>query len=124
MIMNVKCYRDLIVWQKAVEFAVSCYKICQQFPKSETYGLSSQLQRASVSIPANIAEGAGRDYTKEFIRHLSIAKGSLFECETHLVIAHRIGYLNESDQNQLFTISAEIGRMIHGLTLSLERKLT
>lgn len=122
--MAVTTYRDLTVWQKAVDFSILCYQITKQFPKSETYGLSSQLQRASVSISSNIAEGAGRNYTKEYIKHLAIAKGSLFECETQLIIAHRLGYILSTDHDRLLGLTSEIGRMIHGLLVSLERKLT
>ena len=75
-------YRDLQVWRKAMDFVVACYEVARDFPKTETYGLSSQLQRAAVSIPANIAEGRSRRHTREFIHHLSIAYGSLTEAET------------------------------------------
>jgi len=85
--MSVQSYRDLQVWQKSMDLVTECYRATQQFPKTEIYGLTSQLQRAAVSVPANIAEGQGRQHTKEFIQHLSIAYGSLAELETHLQIA-------------------------------------
>lgn len=94
------------------------------FPKSETYGLAIQLQRAAVSVPANIAEGQGRNLTREFINHLSIAYGSLMEVETHLQIAARLGYIAESLLDRLLLLSNEIGRMLNGLMQSLQRKLT
>ena len=94
-------YRDLDVWQKAMNVVVECYKITKTFPKSETYGLSSQLQRAAVSIPANIAEGRERQHKKEFIQHISIAYASLAELETHIQIAERLNFLDKKKANQL-----------------------
>ncbi|MBF2056612.1 MAG: four helix bundle protein [Cyanobacterium sp. T60_A2020_053] len=91
--IEVKSYRDLAVWQKSMDLVVNCYQLTSQFPKTEIYGLSSQIQRASVSIPANIAEGKGRNYLGDYIRHLSIANGSLKELETHLLIVERLEYI-------------------------------
>jgi four helix bundle protein len=91
---SVKSYRDLEVWQKAMAMVVECYKITKQFPKDEIYGLTFQLRRAAVSIPANIAEGRERQHTREFVQHLSIAYGSLAELETHLQIAQRLNYID------------------------------
>ena len=97
--MNFKGYRDLEVWQKAMDLVVDCYRITEIFPKTETFGLASQLQRAGVSVPASIAEGRARQHTKEFLRHLSFAHGSLAELETHLPIAERLDYLETSRAN-------------------------
>src|SRR6478752_61790 len=116
-------YHDLTVWQKAVDLVIDCYKLTGRFPRSEQYGLTCQLQRAAVSIPSNIAEGAGRGHTREFIRHLGIARGSLFEAETQIVIAQRLGYATPEGVQPLLAAVAEIGRMLHGLIASLERKL-
>ena len=80
--MTLDSYHDLIVWQRAIDFVVDTYKLTGRFPRTEVYGLTAQLQRAVVSIPSNIAEGAGRIPTREFIHHASIARGSLFEAET------------------------------------------
>ena len=120
--MSLKSYRDLEVWQKAIDLVVECYQITKKFPKSEIYGLTSQLQRAAVSIPANIAEGRGRQHTREFVQHLSIAYGSLAELETHLQIAHRLNYIDIGNLDQLLEKTAEIGRMINGLRRSLQGK--
>ncbi len=117
-------YRDLQVWQKAMGLVVSCYDISNGFPKSETYGLASQLRRAAVSVPANIAEGPGRNHTREFINHLSIAYGSLMEVETHLQIAARLHYVPEIEVEQLLLKTNEIGRMLNGLMRVLNQKLT
>jgi four helix bundle protein len=121
--MSIRNYRDLEVWQKAMDLVVDCYNITNQFPKSEVYGLVSQLQRAIVSVPANIAEGQGRSHTREFLNHLSIAYGSLMEVETHLQIASRLRYINDTSLDALLKKSAEIGRMLNGLIQSLNRKL-
>ena len=100
-------YKDLIVWKKSVDLAVSIYKTTQTFPKSEQFALSSQVQRAGSSIAANIAEGAGRNSDKEFVHFLSIALGSLYETETHLIIAQKIGYISEELINELSLIIVE-----------------
>ncbi len=85
--MTVRSYRDLKVWEKAMDLVVESYRLTQLFPRGETYGLTAQIQRAAVSIPANIAEGHGRDHLGNYLRHLSVANGSLMELETHLLIA-------------------------------------
>jgi four helix bundle protein len=120
-IMGSRSYRDLEVWQKAMDLVVDCYRITQDFPKSETYGLVSQLQRAAVSIPANIAEGQGRQHLGEFLQFLSIAGGSLAELETHLLIAYRLGYITQATQEKLFIQSERVGKMLAGLRKSLSQ---
>jgi four helix bundle protein len=119
--MNIKSYRDLEVWRKAMDLVVLCYQITNNFPKNEIYGLTSQLQRAAVSIPANIAEGREKQYSKEFLKHLAIAYGSLAELETHIQIAERLKYLKVDQSNQMLGKTAEIGRMINGLRRSLKK---
>ncbi len=81
--MEIKSYRDLLIWLKAMDLVVDCYRFVSVLPKNETYGLISQTQRAAISIPANIAEGHGREHLGDYLRHLSIANGSLMELETH-----------------------------------------
>ena len=119
-VTKIKSYQDLDVWKKAMDLVMECYKAVNKFPKTEVYGLSSQLQRAAVSVPANIAEGQGRWHTKEFINHLSIAYGSLAELETHLQIAERLQYIDKSQLNHFMNMTGEIGRMINGLGRALE----
>ncbi len=119
----IQSHRDLEVWRSSMDLVVKCYEITRLFPKSETYGLSSQLQRAAVSVPTNVAEGNGRNSTREYIHHLSIAYGSLMELETHLQIAHRLGYATDEAVNELLHESGRIGRMLNGLQSSLERRL-
>ena len=120
--MNLKSYKDLEVWQKAMDLVVECYQVTKKLPRDEIYGLTSQLRRAAVSVPANIAEGRERQYTKEFIQHLSIAYGSLAELETHIQIAQRLKYIDMTLEKQLLEKTAEVGRMINGLRRSLEKK--
>lgn len=120
--MEIKSYKDLEVWQKAMDLVVMCYQTTKSFPRSEVYGLASQLQRAAVSIPANIAEGRERKYSKEFAQHLSMAYSSLAEVETHIQIAQRLNYINSTETEQLLEQTAEIGRMINGLRKSIEKR--
>jgi four helix bundle protein len=115
-------YRDLDVWQKAMDVVVECYKITKTFPKNETYGLSSQLQRAAVSIPANIAEGRERQHKKEFIQHISIEYASLAELETHIQITERLNFFDKKRANQLLDKTSELGRMLNGLRNALAKK--
>jgi four helix bundle protein len=120
----VKSYRDLTVWQRAMDFVVECYRTSSGFPNREMYALCSQLQRAVVSVPANIAEGYGRRSTKEYLHHVAIAYGSLLEAETHLQIAARLGYVEAEPVNLLLDLASEIGKMLNGLMTSLKRKLS
>ena len=120
--MSVECYRDLIVWQKAMDLVVVCYDVTKEFPTNETYGLTSQLKRAVVSIPANIAEGHGRHGLGEYIHFLGIAQGSLRETETHLLIAKRLNFISSDKLRRALSLSTEISKMISGLTRSLRNK--
>ena len=105
-----------------MDLVVVCYRITKRFPGSEIYGLSSQLQRAAVSVPANIAEGRQRHYNKEFLHYLSIASGSLAEVETHIQIAGRLSYIDNDKMERVLDQAEEIGKMISGLRTSLKRK--
>ncbi len=109
---KIKSYRDLQVWQRAVELAVHVYQVTDNFPKSEQYGLSSQMRRAAVSVASNIAEGYGRTDT-EFARYLTMARGSLAELETQLDIALRIGYLSNESYNPLSEEIGILGRQLN-----------
>ena len=117
-----KSYRDLIVWQKAMDLATLIYTATRTWPKDEIYGLTSQIRRASVSIPANIAEGQGRTSAKEFMHHLSIARGSLLELETHALLAQRLGYLSGEVANDLLSRADEVSRLITVLSRSLSNR--
>jgi len=118
--MTVTSYRDLRVWQKAMDLVLTSYEVAKQFPQSELYGLMSQIQKAAVSIPANIAEGHGCEHLGDYLHHLSMANGSLMELETHFLIAGRLGYLEVEPMNQLLDQTAEVGRMLAGLIRSLK----
>lgn len=117
--MCVRNYRELIVWQKAMDLVELIYQVTRQFPKEELYGLTSQIRRAAVSIPSNIAEGQARQSTAEFRNFLSIAQGSRAEVETQLMIAQRLGYLPQEKTEQILNLSEEIKRMIYSLTAKL-----
>ena len=117
--MGVQSYRDLIVWQKAMEMTAEVYKIVKKLPKEETYSLSDQMRRAAVSIPSNIAEGQARNSRKEFINFLSIAKGSKAELETQLHLCVKIGYLANMDINPTLELLAEISKMLSALIKTL-----
>jgi four helix bundle protein len=119
--MSVRNYSDLIAWRKAMDLVEGIYAATRQFPKEELYGLTSQVRRAAVSIPSNIAEGQGRKSTNEFLHHLAIAYGSLREVETQILIAGRLLYLKQEEVNRLLESSAEVGRLINGLSNSLTR---
>jgi len=113
--MNVKSYKDLIVWQKSLDLADRVYDVTESFPSREMYGLTNQLRRAAVSIPSNIAEGQARQSTPEFRRFLSIAKGSLAEVETQLHIAIRRNYVSKEDFQKILLLANEISKMLASL---------
>ena len=107
-----KDFRNLKVWGKSHQLALGLYKTTKKFPKDEIYGLTSQIRRSSTSIPANIAEGCGRKGNAELSRFLQIAMGSASELEYHLLLAHDLGLLNDSDFKQLDTEVTEVKRML------------
>lgn len=115
-------HENLDVWKKAVDFTIEIYKITESFPKDERFGLTSQIRRASVSIAANIAEGAGRKSTKEFLNFLSIAQGSASEVETEILIAFKLGFCSEEHFKIAYARLGEIGRMLTGLCKHLRSK--
>jgi four helix bundle protein len=117
--MTVMSYQELQVWQKAMMFVESVYRVTQTFPRYEQFGLTSQIRRAAISIPSNIAEGQGRHTTQAFQHHLSIAYGSLQETETQIMLAHRLGFMPQSEHNELLSAAGEIARMLNGLQRSL-----
>jgi four helix bundle protein len=121
--MTPKHYRELITWQKAMDLVTVVYQSTKKYPKDEIFGLTSQTRRAAVSLPSNIAEGQGRRTTKDFLRFLAVALGSLCEVETQLLIGQRLGYLDEKSADDVLTLAAEVGRLLNGLMKSLEAKL-
>jgi four helix bundle protein len=119
--MKTRYFRDLLVWQRSMKLARNIYSATQDFPKREMFGLTSQLCRAAVSIPSNIAEGHGRLSDRSFAVFLSQARGSLYELETQLELAENVGYISRSDLSRLLAESAEIGRMLNGLIRTLQQ---
>lgn len=121
---SIQGYRDLLVWQQSMSLAEEVYKVTGDFPKTEIYGLTSQLRRAAVSVPSNIAEGQARNSTGEYVQFLGVSKGSLAEVETQLEIACRLGWLSPADKERLLTQADEIGRMLAGLINKLRLRAT
>jgi len=114
-------YRDLIAWQKAIRLVTEIYEATGQFPRDELYGLSSQLRRAAVSVPSNIAKGQAWFSRKEFHHFLAPARGSLVEIETQLIISQNLGYLSSRAVELLLAQAAELGRILNGLIASIKR---
>jgi four helix bundle protein len=124
---KISSYKDLIVWQKSVELVTEIYAATSKFPRDEVFSLTSQLRRCAVSVPSNIAEGQGRASKGEFIQFLSHAGGSLFELETQLLIAGKLGYLPSQREHALAARAEEVARILNGLLTSLgvaSRKLS
>ena len=119
---TINSYRDLKVWQDAMGLAESCYRLTAVFPKDELFGLTSQIRRSAASVPANIAEGHGREVTGSFIQFLRVAQGSLKELETHLILAERVGVVKHSQVEQALGQCDGIGRMLRALIRSLQQK--
>lgn len=115
MSQRVRNHRDLIVWQRAVKFVTEVYRVTDSFPKRETYGLTSQIRRAAVSVPANISEGHGRRTDGSFALHLDIALGSVAELDTHFHIALQLEYLPKESYQKLMAELTEIKKMLYGL---------
>ena len=121
--MQVNSYQDLKVWQQGLQLAEECYLITKGYPREELFGMTSQIRRASSAIPANIAEGWGREGTREYIQFLRVAQGSLKELETHLILSQRVGLARQEQVTPLLHRTTEIGKMIRSLIGSLQRKL-
>ncbi|MEM6393266.1 MAG: four helix bundle protein [Planctomycetota bacterium] len=112
-------YRELTVWQKSLDLVDAVYDLCGCFPDDEKFGLTSQIKRAAVSIPSNIAEGNGRDSNADYRRHLWIANGSLKELETQVIIAGRRGWITRDQTSTAWSLAQEVGKMLRGLIRSL-----
>jgi four helix bundle protein len=119
---SIRSYRDLEVWQKAMSLAEMCYAATANFPARETYGLASQLRRAAVSIPSNIAEGHSRRTRQAYLNHLSIALGSQSEVETQIELSYRLRLLSKPSAEEIMMVAGQVGRMLHALIRSLEKK--
>jgi len=117
---EIRSYRDLKVWQLAMNLAETCYRITRCFPKDELYGMTSQIRRAAASVPANIAEGHGRNSRGEYMHFLRVAQGSLKELETHVLLAQRVGLAETKAVETILTQSDVLGKMLRALIRSLE----
>jgi len=118
---KISSYKDLVVWQKGIELVNDVYSITRKFPKEEMFGLTNQMRRASISIPANIAEGWGRKSTKNYIQFIRISIGSLFEMETMCIIAKNQNYIDERIYSTISANLEELGRMLNKLLQSLDK---
>lgn len=118
-VQAIRSYRDLIVWQRAIQLSVAIYKLTEEFPQSEKYGLTNQLRRAAVSVPSNIAEGHGRMTTGEFKQFLGHARGSNCEVQTQLVIARELLYCDAEALTKCEGLSNEVGKMLNAVIASV-----
>ena len=116
-------HKDLVVWQKALVLAVEVHRLTDSFPTIERFGLTSQMRRAAVSIPSNVAEGAARRTTKDFVAFVHIARGSLAELETQLLLAQQVGYLRPEQMEPLMERLNEVGRLLTGVLAGLRRRV-
>ena len=118
---KIKTFRDLIVWQKAMQLVTEVYRLTKSFPANEVYGLTAQIRRCAVSVPSNIAEGYGRKATNDYVRFLRIGISSLYELQTQIDISLNLKYLCKSDFDILYESSREIERMLSSLIRKLEK---
>ncbi|HMN87095.1 MAG TPA: four helix bundle protein [Bauldia sp.] len=119
--MTIRSYRDLRVWQESMDLAARCYRLTRGFPKDEMFGMTSQIRRASTAVPANIAEGYGRESSGAYSQFLRVAQGSLKELETHLLLAERVGLLPVATAREALDASETVGKMLRSLIRSIER---
>jgi four helix bundle protein len=117
----IRSYRDLEVWQKAIDLAEECHRLCCRLPSSERWALISQMHRAAISISSNVAEGHSSWKRKRFANYVTVARGSLAELETQMILAVRFGYLTTVDQTKFWELAEVVGRMLSNLRRSLER---
>ncbi len=123
MAEQIRSYRDLVVWQKAMALAAGCYLKTKSFPRTEAFGMTAQIRRAAASIPANIAEGNGRENTGNYINSLRIAQGSLKELETHLMLADTVELMDKNNANELLAACDQVGRLLRALIRALQEKI-
>jgi four helix bundle protein len=121
--IGLESYRELKVWQQAMDLAVQCYEATRSFPKDEMFGLTSQIRRSAASIAANVAEGHGRESTGAFVQSLRVAQGSLKELETHIILADRVKLMAHRASDDLLERCDSIGKMLRSLIRSLQRRM-
>jgi four helix bundle protein len=118
---KLQSFKELVVWQKAIDLSEAIYRITAEFPREEVYGLTSQMRRAAVSIPSNIAEGHGRNSRGELIQFLGHSRGSLGELEIQIIIAQRLGYVSQVSVSNIMQLVDEVGRLINGFRRALAK---
>jgi four helix bundle protein len=119
---TIASYKDLLVWQKGIEIVKEIYLLCTDLPKEEVFGLQSQMKRAAISIPSNIAEGYGRNYTQNYIQFLKIARGSLLELETQIIISKELELINEDQYYKITSLITEENKMLNAFIKSISNK--
>ena len=119
---SVRSYRDLVVWQQAIALGVVCYAKTKAFPRSEMYGMTQQIRRASASVPANIAEGNGRESTGSYIQFLRVAQGSLKELETHVLLSNMVELMPKQDCDEVLERFENVGKLLRSLIRALQQK--
>ncbi|TVZ56457.1 four helix bundle protein [Lutibacter sp. Hel_I_33_5] len=118
---SISTYKDLLIWQKGIQIVKEVYLICKEIPKDELYGLQSQIKRSSVSIPSNIAEGWGRNYTKSYIKFLKYSRGSLLELETQIIIAKELEFISIESFNKIQNLITEESKMLNAFIKSVDK---
>jgi four helix bundle protein len=121
---KIRSYQDLIVWQKAVRLVTDIYSVSKKFPSDERFGIVSQLNRAAVSIPSNIAEGWGRETSKNYLQFLRTSRGSIMEVQTLLIISKNLNFISQMEFDSLSGKTEEVGKILHGLIKSIREKIT
>tara|TARA_R110002073_G_scaffold279535_4_gene443687 strand:+ start:14828 stop:15190 length:363 start_codon:yes stop_codon:yes gene_type:complete len=118
---KISTYKDLLIWQKGVQIVKEIYIICKDFPKDELFGLQSQIKRSSISIPSNIAEGWGRNYTKNYLQFLKYSRGSLLELETQIIIAKELNFISTEKFNIIQDLITEESKMLNAFIKSIDK---
>jgi four helix bundle protein len=121
--MSISRFRELRAWQLGMELAEQVYLLTDSFPKSETYGMTSQIRRSAISIPSNLAEGHGRTSSKEFLHFIAIAYGSICELETQILLSHRLKYINVNDSETVLALLIETSKTIRGLQKAIKERI-
>jgi four helix bundle protein len=121
--MSISRFRELRAWQLGMELAEHVYLLTDSFPKSETYGMTSQIRRSAISIPSNLAEGHGRTSSKEFLHFIAIAYGSICELETQILLSHRLKYINIPDSETVLALLIETSKTIRGLQKAIKERI-
>lgn len=118
---EIKTYKDLLIWQKGIEIVKEVYFLCKEIPNDEIFGLQSQIKRSSISIPSNIAEGWGRNYTKNYLQFLKYSRGSLLELETQIIIAKELNFISTESFNKIQDLITEESKMLNAFIKSIDK---